>query len=223
MKNRDMIVKYFEELPQGTIVCANRLYRERFGKMSEQAFFKAVERLTKEGILTRHAKGMYSLKRDDDAEDVLNHFFGEDNSSGMYIGYRLYNKYGISSYLPKDIELYSNVIDKAGSNIGNLHVKRIDIELTYENTRVIEALEIMQNYDDIVELNKQKFARFAKQFAKGYDDGAAVYVISHVKYKKRTIAFMKKVLDMYKVPNTLGQFLSAASKYKVPPVQRIAR
>ena len=41
-----------------------------------------------------------------------------------------------------------------------------------------------------------------KQFARGYDDEAAVTVLRSMKYKKRSIAFMKKVLDTYKVPNT---------------------
>jgi hypothetical protein len=44
-----------------------------------------------------------------------------------------------------------------------------------------------------------------------------------MKYKKSTIAFMKRILDMYKVPNTLQQFLSYASRYKVPAVARVAR
>ena len=37
------------------------------------------------------------------------------------------------------------------------------------------------------------------------------------------IAFMKKVLDTYKVPNTLSQFLSNASHYKVPTFNKLAR
>lgn len=45
----------------------------------------------------------------------------------------------------------------------------------------------------------------------------------HMKYKKSTIAFMKKILDMYKTQNSLQQFLSYASDYKIPAVQRIAR
>ncbi|MBQ4283348.1 MAG: hypothetical protein IJB96_05400, partial [Lachnospira sp.] len=222
MKNRDKIIKFFKELPEGTIVSANEIYGREFAKMSEQAFFKALERLVKEEILARPAKGMYCLDESRNEDDILNHFFGENNDNGMYIGQKLYKKYAISNVQTDEIELYSNIINKSVCNIGNIHVKRIDVELTYENARVIEALEIMQNYDNIEELNKYKFARFAKQFAKGYDDVAAVYVISRVRYKKSTIAFMKKVLDMYKVPNTLGQFLSVTSKYKIPPVQRIA-
>ncbi len=229
MKNKDKIIQYFEELPEGAIVSASKVYGEYFSKMSEASYFKALERMVKEGILVRPAKGMYCLSNIDgknnenDDDSMLNHFFGEDNDNGMYIGYKLYAKYGITDVRSDEIMLYSNIISKNVCNVGNIHVKRIDVELNYENARVIEALEIMQNYNDIEGLNKYKFARFAKRFAKNYDDEAAVYVLSHVKYKKSTIAFLKKVLDMYKISNTLGRFLSCASKYKVPPVQRIAR
>ena len=96
-------------------------------------------------------------------------------------------------------------------------------EYYFNNTRIIEAMEIFQNYFEIPELDKTKFARYAKQFARGYDDGAAVTVLRSMKYKKRSIAFMKKVLDTYKVPNTLSQFLSNASHYKVPTFNKLAR
>lgn len=230
MKYRDKIIKYFEELPQGSVVSANQLYEKEFSKMTEAAFFKAMERLAKDGVLKRVGKGLYAAddigcKASDarNAEVMLNYFFGENNDNGMYIGQRLYVKYGLTDIASDEIMLYSNIITKDTCNVGNIHVKRVDVELTYENTKIIEALEIMQNFDGIEGLNKARFARFAKQFGKIYNDEAAVYVITNMKYKKSTIAFMKKVLDMYKVPNSLQQFLSYSSKYKVPPVQRVAR
>lgn len=245
MKYRDKIIKYFEELPPGSVVSANQLYEKGFSKMTEAAFFKAMERLAKEGSLKRVGKGLYAAAAAYDkvpdnksfegrnkyagnadtktAEVMLNYFFGENNDNGMYIGQKLYVKYGITDVNSDEIMLYSNIITKDTCNVGNIHVKRVDIELTYKNTKIIEALEIMQNFNNIEGLNKARFARFAKQFSKIYDDEAAVYVITHTKYKKSTIAFMKKVLDMYKVPHSLQQFLSYSSKYKVPPVQRVAR
>ncbi len=245
MRYRDKIIRYFDGLPTGSVVSANLLYEKEFSKMTEAAFFKTMERLAKDGILKRMGKGLYaaadaddktsdSRSRDDEdangkgldsknTELMLNYFFGENNDNGMYIGQKLYVKYGITDVTSDDIMLYSNIISKATCNVGNIHVKRVDVELTYENTKIIEALEIMQNFDSIEGLNKARFARFAKQFSKFYNDEAAVYVITHMKYKKSTIAFMKKVLDMYKVPHSLQQFLSHSSKYKVPPVQRVSR
>lgn len=253
MRYREKIIQYFDSVPPGSVIAANELYEKYFSKMSEAAFFKAVERLAGEQILVRVAKGMYtrpSCAQDgarkeakqtgEEAADelavaletvsgteadeaVLNFFFGENNAHGMYIGSRLYFKYGISNVLSDEIRLYSSRITKECQNIGRVHVKRVHVALNFENTRVIEALEILQHYDQIENLNKARFARYAKQFALGYNDAAAVYVLKQMKYKKSTIAFMKKILDIYKIENTLQQFLSYASRYKVPPVQRLAR
>lgn len=226
MKYRDKLIEYFSDMDENSVVSANRLYEERFAGMTESSFFKALERLAKDGIIVRVSKGMYSKaakqpeKKD---EAVLNYYFGENNDNGMYIGYKLYNKYGLTTVKKDSIELFSNVIRKERSNIGDIHVRKIGIELDFENTKVLEALEILQHYYDIEELNKLKFARYARQFARVYNDKAAVYVLENVKYKKSTIAFMRKILEMYKVENSLSQFLSYASKYKVPSVQRVAR
>lgn len=226
IKNRDRIINYFDSLPDSSVVAVNSLYEDKFTKMSQDAFFRAVERIASEGIITRLSKGLYVKKIEEGVtkEDVLlNYFFGDENDSGMFIGMRLYNKYSLTTIKSDIIELYSNKIKSNISKIDNLIIKRPLVELDFDNTRVIEALEILQNYYDIPELNKLKFARYAKSFARGYNDDAAVLVLSNMKYKKSTIAFLKKILDMYKVKNSLQQYLSYASDYKVPTVQKLAR
>ena len=226
MKFRDKMIEYFDNIPEGTVVVANAMYEQGFTRMSHDAFFRSIERLCEDGYILRAGKGMYIKTSDGDKnieELLLNYFFGDNNDSGMFIGYRLYNKYMVSAYQTDRIELYSNVLKSRTCEVGNICVKRPGVQLDFENARVIEALEIMQNYYNIEQLNKLKFARFAKQFAISYNDAAAVNVLEHMKYKKSTIAFMKKVLDMYKVENSLQQYLSYASDYKVPAVQRVAR
>ena len=226
MKFRDKMIEYFDNIPEGTVVVANAMYEQGFTKMSHDAFFRSIERLCEDGYILRAGKGMYIKTSDGDKnieELLLNYFFGENNDNGLFIGYRLYNKYMVSAYQTDRIELYSNVLKSRTCEVGNICVKRPGEQLDFENARVIEALEIMQNYYNIEQLNKLKFARFAKQFAISYNDAAAVNVLEHMKYKKSTIAFMKKVLDMYKVENSLQQYLSYASDYKVPAVQRVAR
>ena len=194
MKYRDKIIAYLDTIEPGTVLNLNGLYEKQFYKMSQAAFFKAMERLVTDGILLRAAKGMYvkAGSPKEAQEAVLNYYFGENNDNGMYIGY-------------------------------HFHVKRTTIVLNYENTRVVEALEILEHFDEIEGLNKHKFARYARQFATGYQDAAAVYVIENMKYKKRTVAFMKKILDMYKMENSLGQFISFATRYRLPAVQRVAK
>lgn len=173
------------------------------------------------------AKGLYiksaeQLDKVQMEQAVLDYFFGENNDNGMYTGYRLYMKYAITDADDGKIELYSNAVNKDSINIGRIHIRRVSIELSYDKTKILEALEIFQNYSRIKDLNKHHFARYARNFALSYKDDIATYVIDNVKYKKNTIAFMKKVLDMYKIDNTLGQYLSYASKYNIPTVMKLA-
>lgn len=227
MKHKDEIIDYFDGLQSMKLAVANKLYYEKFHKMSEGAFFKALERLVNQGFLIRVAKGLYiksteQLDKVQMEQAVLDYFFGENNDNGMYTGYRLYMKYAITDADDGKIELYSNAVNKDSINIGRIHIRRVSIELSYDKTKILEALEIFQNYSRIKDLNKHHFARYARNFALSYKDDIATYVIDNVKYKKNTIAFMKKVLDMYKIDNTLGQYLSYASKYNIPTVMKLA-
>ena len=112
MKNRDKILDYFDNVADGTVVSANDMYEHGFERMKQEAFFRAVERLADEGEIIRVGRGMYIKKSDaqgDITELLLNYFFGEDNSSGMFTGIHLYNKYALYAILvilkPEDRQL----------------------------------------------------------------------------------------------------------------------
>ena len=127
MKNRDKILDYFDNVADGTIVSANDMYEHGFERMNQEAFFRAVERLSDEGEIIRVGRGMYIKKSDaqgDITELLLNYFFGEDNSSGMFTGIHLYNKYSLTNVKSDNISLYSNVCKQSVCHIGNIEVKR---------------------------------------------------------------------------------------------------
>lgn len=132
MKNRDKILDYFDNVADGTIVSANDMYEHGFERMNQEAFFRAVERLSDEGEIIRVGRGMYIKKSDaqgDITELLLNYFFGEDNSSGMFTGIHLYNKYSLTNVKSDNISLYSNVCKQSVCHIGNIEVKRPAVEL----------------------------------------------------------------------------------------------
>ena len=70
VKYKDKIIAYFDGCPDGVVVAANELYEKEFSKMSEAAFFKALERLAKSGIIQRVAKGMYMKSASSKGDDV---------------------------------------------------------------------------------------------------------------------------------------------------------
>ena len=81
MKYRDKIIAYLDTIEPGTVLNLNGLYEKQFYKMSQAAFFKAMERLVTDGILLRAAKGMYvkAGSPKEAQEAVLNYYFGENN------------------------------------------------------------------------------------------------------------------------------------------------
>jgi len=224
MSCRIKIEEYVDGLDNEDIIFISKLYSEKFSKYSEGAFFKIMERMVKEKKLVRLSKGIYFKNSENytyNVDTILNYYFGENNDNGMYIGYQLYNKYGISDVIKDYFELYSTIVDQDKKNIGNIAISKVPMELNYDNTRIIEAFEILQNYDSIEKFSKEKFSIYARQFALGYNDESALRVLEKMKYKKSSIAFMKSILDMYRVDNSLGKYLNCASKYKIPKVSKV--
>ena len=70
MKNRDKILDYFDNVADGTIVSANDMYEHGFERMNQEAFFRAVERLSDEGEIIRVGRGMY-IKKSDAQGDII--------------------------------------------------------------------------------------------------------------------------------------------------------
>ena len=224
MSCRIKIEEYVDGLDNEDIIFISKLYSEKFSKYSEGAFFKIMERMVKEKKLVRLSKGIYFKNSENytyNVDTILNYYFGENNDNGMYIGYQLYSKYGISDAIKDYFELYSTIVDQDKKNIGNIAISKVPMELNYDNTRIIEAFEILQNYDSIEKFSKEKFSIYARQFALGYNDESALRVLEKMKYKKSSIAFMKSILDMYRVDNSLGKYLNCASKYKIPKVSKV--
>lgn len=221
MEYKQRLQSYIENMESDDIVFVSRLYEDSFADVPNAAFFKMVERMTKEGLLMRVSKGIYAkpeATKEQIENGVLNYYFGENNDAGMYIGLKLYNKYNLTNVTDDTRVLYSNLTYQERKVIRNITICHCPVELTYDHAKIIEMLEVLEHYKDIPELNKKQFARFLAQMSKAYDDESARQVLGVMKYRKSTIAFLKSVLDEYKVPNTMSSYLNKASKYRIPKI-----
>jgi len=86
---------------------------------------------------------------------------------------------------------------------------------------MIEALEILQNYTQIEDMNNLVFASYLKKVASEYVNETANEVLKRMKYKKCTIAFLEMILNHYNVKNTLSKHLTGTSRYAIPRVEGI--
>jgi len=214
------------EYPVRELIVANRLLKEDLTYIPESSYYKSLERMVKKGELQKVAKGVYCKPKitrfgiiSSGEEDILNYYVGKENTKGIVVGYRLYNKYGITTQISKTIEIYSSMVDEERKNIRNINIKRIKLSINAEITKAIEQLEILQNYNEIEDANKDKFISFINNVVDGYSNKIFMNILSNMKYKKRTIAFLENILNHNNVSNTLSQFLNRTSKYRMPVME----
>ena len=220
------IQEYIESCPENTIIEIGVLYRECFSRDSETAFAKAVERITKKGELVRLTRGLYYIPRKTTLGPVpitdkeIADFYMRDGH-GIAIGYRLYNEKGITTQVGKNVEILSDSLRGEQKRARNVKVTKSTVELSPSTIPVVETMEILQNYGKIEDLNHKGLASYMEKFAAAYSEKSVHEVIQNRKYKKSTIAFLKEFLDYLNVPNTLDQYLSELSTYRIPRMEEI--
>ncbi len=229
MNYNSAVTKEINQFAPNEIIVARKLYQEKLSFVPEATYFKVLERIMKDNKLARISKGVYCRPKATrfgvvagNESETIRHYIGEGNKFGMVVGYKLYNKYGLTTQISRTTEIYSSLISEKKKVIENITIKQINLPLDQSKIRVIEALEIMQNYKKIEDINSAGFKTYLKMFASRYNNMAALEVLNKMNYQKRTIAFMQMVLAYFGVSNTLSMFLAATSNYKTPKMEEIS-
>lgn len=215
-----------KQYPHNEIIVAREFYKAHFPEMPELAYYKALERLTTKGTLEHLAKGVYSKPLRTEygvqsitEEDILRHFIADGR--GVVIGYRLYNREGITQTKKEPLEVLSTNMTEDKKTVRNVVVYRVDMKLDQKIIPVLETLEILQNYNKIENVDNGGMIAYMKRYAEGFQEDVVDYVLAHKKYKKVTIAFLKAFLDHLQKKNHLDRYLSTLSKYAYPSMKEI--
>ena len=220
--------KAIEELisrqPENKILTANQVYSQLPESFSEQAFYQTLTRLTQRGELCHLTKGLYYRPRRSrfgvvplGEQNIIDHY--TENGQGMVIGYRLYHHHGLTTQISKNVELLSNVLQENKKTVGNAKVSKLDLYFDDTICNAIATLEILQNYRNIEDINRQQMAEYMKKFALNYSEEAILTVLRHRRYKKSTIAFLAAFLGFWNTKHTLQQYLSRLSAYAIPQME----
>lgn len=137
------------------------------------------------------------------------------------MGYAMYSRYGLTTQVGKNVRILSNAVREEKKKIGTVSIEKAGVKIDDATRVILEVLDVLQNYSAIEDLNRSRLAAFLAESCRRYSDSAAVCVLDERKYKKRTIAFMKAVLDDQGVRNSLGKYLSNLSKYQIPEMDEI--
>ena len=86
---------------------------------------------------------------------------------------------------------------------------------------MIHALEVLQDFYNIEDINYPAFISFVKEIAEEYDEKTFEDVIRTINYKKSTISFLQEILNYFDKENNLHKYLSDLSIYKHPTMEEI--
>lgn len=220
MSYSSRIIESINEYPELTIIDAQKLYKEKFNDVSEQAFYKTISRMSKNEDIERISKGIYCKPRRgrfgttiSSEKNILDHYLGINKNRGVVIGYQMYNNKGITTQVSKTIELYSNATFQEKKQIRNVIIYKANIRFDISTIKMVELLEVLQNYRNIEDLNLIGLKKFIEDSIKYYDEKTIQKLIRSIGYKKHTLASLKNILDFFKLENNMDNYLNGTSRY----------
>ena len=212
---------------ENELILASKLYKsELCDKISEAAFYKSIERMCKSGELIKIAKGTYHLPKvskygivPPSEKEIISAF--TENEMGTVVGYSLYNTLKLTTQIAKSVEVLSSALEGFTKTIRNITVHQVQINYSESIKSMIHALEVLQNYYNIQDINNSAFIAYTKELANKYNEEIFKEVISTINYKKSTIAFLQEILNFYGKQNNLNKYLSNLSEYKHPKMEKL--
>mgnify|MGYP000291420378 CR=1 FL=1 len=221
------VEQYIKRLPGKTIIIANQIYKELFYDLSFNTFLKYLTRLEDRAILKSVSKGVYCRVLETPFGKVgvgdkeIKDFFISENETGIEVGYGLYNKYRLTTQISKVIKIYSNKVTYKTQKIKNVKIEKFKFQYSKQLQFTVEYMEILENYTSIEDCNSKAFFDLCKKIAEEYDERNLKIVYGSGGYKKRTIAFLRAILNSFNIDHGLDRYLNPSSKYKYPEMEEL--
>ena len=226
INNADRVRLLLLSQPENSVIDAADLYQDSGMSVPQSVYYQILDGMTKPGELVRLCDGIYYRPRVSRfgriplSEKQIVSYYTAGNK-GLLVGYRMYVGLGITTQISRNAEVLSVRVREQQKKVGNVSVSRIDLSLNKSVQSTIEALEILQNFNTIQDLNMGAFNGYFAKFADEYNPDAVDYVLARMEYGKSTIAFMKAFLDILNIPNRLDRYISNVSEYSIPDVKKI--
>ncbi len=223
------VMEKVSKYPELSIIDVQKIYRENFYNQPEQTFYQVVSRMARKGEIQRLSKGIYCKPKKgrfgaviSSEKDILEYYLGQDKNNGAVVGYQMYNRHGLTTQVSKTIELYSNVISQERKQLKNVSIRKAILRFDVSTVKMIELLEVLQNYSNIEDLNRECMKIFIGAHIKYYDKRILQELLERIGYKKSTLASLKNMLDFFKVDNDIVQYLRGTSTYKALRMEELS-
>ena len=227
MKQNQLVEKHLQSFQPNELIIASKLFNDELAdQVSESAYYKTLERMCKSGELIKVARGIYHLPKYNrfgsvplSEEEIILAFTKDE--SGTIVGYSLYNQLGLSTQIAKRTEILSSALDSQTKTIRNIVVYHLPLQFTEAITQMVQALDVLQNIEQIQDINYHALISYTMSIAEHYEQSIFEEVIAKQKLKKSTIAFLQNILNYYGKENHLCKYISSLSKYKFPRIEEL--
>lgn len=208
--------------PANKVFYASSFYHIHFPHLSEINYYKVIERMIKQRQLFKLGKGIFVIPSKRSLMQPQSETFKLklllNRKSYLEVGYGLFNRLGLSTQISKNRYFYVNKLSKPVQKVNHFYFIRKNISFQNNNIKeAIELLEVLQNYQKTQDLTMTALQHYLQKSLKAFNIESFQYVLTHIKYKKSTIALLNRLLETYAgLKNPLGSHLSQVSKYKIP-------
>lgn len=191
MSNQAVVEKVVSEYRPNELIIPDELYRKLASyHITRGSMQKSLERMCRYGSLDRAAKGVYYKPIKSkygpvplSEQQIIEYYTA--NQNGMIVGYALYNSLGLTTQIAKYTDVYSARLTQRTKTLRKVRLKKYDLEYTPEVIQMIKALEVLQNYASIQDLNHYQFLDFCKKIPEYYSDSLFEMVTETIHYRKK--------------------------------------
>ena len=227
MKNNSVVKVALGKFKENELIVASKLYKEELSnQITEAAYYKTLQRMCEAGELVKIAKGTYHLPKvgkygivPPSEKEIIAAF--TENKTGSVVGYSLYNELNLTTQISKTVNVLSSALDGFSKSIRNIVINYVPLKFSPEVEKMIQGLEVLQNFNAIQDINYSAFVEYSKVLAQAFEEKTFEEVISKTNYKKSTISFLKEILNYYNIKNNLNKYLSSLSEYKHPRMEEL--
>ena len=202
MKISEKISNRIARIPLGTTFKYQQLgiLNSEYG-----AAAKAIERLIAKKIIKRISTGVFYKPRQTafgelapgEEEQLRPYLFIGKKRIAYITGTALYNRMGLTTQVPKNIQVASKV-KEIRTQVGNRTVRRVKsyIDITNKNYRLLEILDALKDFKQIPDMDKKTAVKQILALLLSLNRKAHVQLIRYaLKYPPRTRAFLGALLE----------------------------
>lgn len=198
------IREYCKQNP-GMVFDMSYEHHKHFEMVPYKTLCKILSRIEKEGIIKLYSKGIYIISSDNLQEDPVIAFYANENT-GVVVGYKMYNDFGITDHFEKPIVIYTNAMDTTTKNIGdNYKLVLFDAYIDDYIKKLIISLELIENRAKIINKDLYRINEILIDFLQDYRNDYLETILKNHRYSLSTIYTLEELLKNLHIKNNANE------------------